>query len=242
MLKLNLGQKIKNLLDVFTEELKSIYKDGLISVILYGSASSGEFVDTHSNLNILVILKDNSLESIKKAAGLSGKFKFRMFSALFFTEEFMRASCDVFPIEFIDIKENYKILYGRDVLEGMTIDLKNLRFQCEHELKSRLIYLKQRYLALHKDRSSLQALLFKSATSVSHILRNVLRLKGKEPAYLKEEVLRQISGEFKINAEAWGKILAAKSKKIRLKAQDSNSLFNDFIKDLEAISVVLDRL
>jgi len=30
----------------------------LVSVVLYGSAASGEYADNHSNLNFLVILKD----------------------------------------------------------------------------------------------------------------------------------------------------------------------------------------
>lgn len=241
MPELKLEQKVKNILNVFIGQLKDIYKSELMSVILYGSASSGEFIDQHSNLNLLIVLKDTGLENLKKITNLLGKFKFRMIRPLFFTEEFMAKSCDVFPIEFIDIKENYNVLYGKDTLADMRVDLRNLRFQCEHEIKAKLINIRQRYLLVNKDKTRLRDLLFKSFTSAIHISRNILRLKGREPVYLKQDVLKEIEQEFKINIYTWGKILLAKNKKVKIKSADIEPLLIDFLKDLEKIAGALDK-
>ena len=200
----NLPKNLKDILEELIQGLKKVYADTLVCVILYGSAASGEFIDRHSNLNLLVVLKDTSLQNLKKASGFINRRKFAFVHPLFLTEEYIKSSSDVFPIEFLDMKENYRLLYGRDILAGVAIDTRNLRFQCEQELKSKLIVLRQMYLRRNKDSAGLRALLFKSFNSVMHILRNVLRLKGKEPAYLKQDILQDVAANFAIN-KAYGR-------------------------------------
>ena len=138
MPELKLDKKIKAILGIYIQRLQDIYKDNLISVILYGSAASGEFVDRHSNLNLLVVLKNTDLANLKSVSGLIRRFQFRTVRPIFFTEDYIINSTDTFPIEFMDMQENYAVLYGRDVLKNINIDMKNLRFQCEHELKAKL--------------------------------------------------------------------------------------------------------
>ncbi len=240
MQELSLPDKLEKSVQDFIQRLKDTYQDGLISVILYGSAASGEFIDKHSNLNLLVVLRSTDLENLKKAASLTNKF--RMINPLFFTEKYINSSTDIFPIEFLDMQENYLILYGRDVLKDINIDIKNLRFQCEQELKSKLINLRQLYLTANKDEPALRRLLFKSFTSVLHILRNVLRLKGRKPPYKKEDILKEVALEFEFDSRNWNKILAAKNKQIKLSHKDTEGLFVNFVRELEKIVETVDRL
>ena len=58
-----------------------------------------------------------------------------MINPVFFTEDYIIRSTDVFPIEFLDMKENHVTLYGKDLFEAIAVDTKNLRFQCEQEIK-----------------------------------------------------------------------------------------------------------
>lgn len=236
MPELKLKQKFQNILNDFIQSLQKAYKDELVSVILYGSAASGEFIHRHSNLNLLVVLKNTDLENLKIASGLINKRKFRTVHPLFFTEEYIKNSSDVFPIEFLDMKENYTVLAGSDVLRDISIDTRNLRFQCEQELKVKLISLKQLFLRNNKDKAALKSLLFKSFTSVMHILRNVIRLKGKQPPYLKEDILKEVALEFQIDTNTWQKILAGKFKQIKLGGREIEQLFIHFVRDLEEIS------
>lgn len=240
MEKLNMSDRIKKNIQNFNRRLKDIYQEGLISVILYGSAVSGEFVNKHSNLNLLVILNNTDLDNLKKAAGIVNKFP--MINPLFLTEEYINTSTDIFPIEFLDMRENYLVLYGKDVLKNINIETRNLRFQCEGELKAKLLNLRQLYLRSHNNNVALRSLLFKSFTSILHILRNVLRLKGKQPPYLKKDILRELSSEFKINSEVWEKILSAKNKEARLSNKETEDLFIHFVRELEKIVDIVDKL
>ena len=240
MKELKFPDKLKNNLEDFIQSLKDIYQQDLISLILYGSAASGEFVNKHSNLNVLVVLKNTDPQELIKARKVVNKFS--TINPLFLTEDYIASSTDVFPIEFLDMQENYFLLYGKDILKNININTGNLRFQCEQELKAKLINLRQAYLRLNNKRQDLSNLLFKSFTSVLHILRNVLRLKGKKPAYLKQEILKELDLEFRIDMEIWVKILTAKNKQIKLKGTEIEGLFVRFIRGLEKLVEMVDKL
>lgn len=224
----------------FIKNLKEIYSGDLISVILYGSAASGEFVPGHSNLNILVILKSTELLFLKRASKIIKRFK--NITPLFLTKEYILSSTDIFPIEFLDMRENYILLYGQDLLKEIHVDLRNLRFQCEQELKARLLNLKQAYLSLNLRPENLKEPLFKSFTSILHILRNVLRLKGVQPDYQKEELLKELAAYFKIEIGHWEKILKAKLQKIKLSGGEIEELFLVLVDNLEKVVQEVDAL
>ncbi|MDD5595758.1 MAG: hypothetical protein PHY94_05895 [Candidatus Omnitrophica bacterium] len=240
MEELKIPEKLKSQLLKFSEKLKEVYGDSLISVVLYGSAASAEFVEEHSNLNVLVVLKDTGLENLRKITASVNKFK--MIHALFLSQEYIVSSVDIFPIEFLDMRENYVLLYGKDILKDINIDTKNLRFQCEQELKVKLLNLKQAYLKISDNKLALRNLLFRSFTSILHILRNVLRLKTGKAPYQKEEILKELSVIFQIKHDLWKRILAAKANQIKLSGKDLEEIFSDFVGDLEKIVTVVDKM
>ncbi len=239
--KSNLPDKTGRILEDFVERLKTIYGEGLVSVILYGSAASGEYAGDNSNVNLAVILSDASLANIAKASGVVNKHKFRFINPVFFTKEYIEHSADVFPVEFLDMKENHLLLHGRDVLKDLKVDVKNLRFQCEQELKSKLINIKTAYLA-HRSAADRKIILFRFFTSSLHILRNILRLKGGVIAYSKEDVINDIAREFGADVSVFKKILDAKNSDLRLNPGQTENLFFDFTAQLEKIADVVDKL
>lgn len=241
MEKLELKDKIKDNLKDFIQGLKNIYQDRLVSVIIYGSAASGEFKEKYSNINLLVVLDDTSLENLKMVSGLLNKPKFQKFNPLFFSPDYLNKSTDVFPIEFLDMKENYLVLSGEDILKDLTIDTKNLRFQCEEELKTKLINIKGFYLRNKNNKAAITNLLFKSFNSILHILRNIVRLKGITPTYLKGDILKQLEQEFQIDIDAFNKILEVKNKNLRLKHKEVENLLFTFVAQLEKIINIVDR-
>jgi len=240
MQKLKIPYKLERKINDFIQKLKDIYQDNLISVILYGSAVSGEFIAKHSNLNMLIVLENTDPYILKKANKLIKKFS--LFQPLFLSLKYIENSTDVFPIEFLDIKENYYLLYGKDIIRDITIDLKNLRFQCEQELKAKLLNLYQLYLKLYKNKTALKDVLLRSFISVLHIARNILRLKGKIPVYKKEMILDELSKEFPVELSVWQRILNIRNKKEKIKRKEIEPLFVSFIHEIEKLADIVDRL
>ncbi len=226
----------------FVDGLKGIYGDALDSAVLYGSAASGEHSGSRSNLNILLILKDTSIPSLKRCRNFVNRSEFRDIKAIFMTADYISKSIDVFPIEFLDMKDNYRVLSGDDPLKGVAVDLKNLRFQCEHELKARVITLKQHYIGIGNDARGLVELLLKSVTSMTHILRNALRIKGIAAPYDKKEAIAAISKEFGIDRQTWQMLIDAKSGAKKIDRSRAEDLFAAFVGDLEKSAGLIDRI
>ncbi len=235
-----MAEKTRAVIGDFAKELRGRCGDELVSLILYGSAASGEFAGKQSDINMLVVLKDTGLTKLRALSGVLNSRKFALMKPLFFTEEYIARSLDVFPIEFLDIKENYTVVYGKDVVKDMRIDTRNLRFQCEQELRSKLINIKSLFLK-NKDAQFLRGLLFKSLVSLLHIMRNVIRLKGKLPPYEKEAILGEFEKEFKFDASRLRTILTMKNGNARLDYKKLEPLFFDFVGDLEEIVNLIDR-
>lgn len=236
-----LPQKEGRILDNFVRRLKDIYKDGLVSVLLYGSAVSGEFAGKHSNINLLIVLRYAGLKELAKSYKILNPVPSGGISCVFFTREELRGSADIFPIEFLDMKENYSVLAGEDVLKDLAVDTRNLRFQCEQELKSKLITVRQAYMRT-RDRARLEDLLFRSFTSSLHIMRSALRLKGKEPPYAKDAVITELEKEFGVNTKILSEILWAKNKGMRLSYAEAEALLSGFVGELESVADKVDGL
>ena len=241
MKETNLPNGIKRVIDNFLGNLKDAYGESLVSVTLYGSAAIGEHGGSNSNINIAVVLKDASLGSLSKALSFINKREFSTISPVFLTEDYIRRSTDVFPIEFLDMKENHIVLYGKDVFSSIVVDIKNLRFQCEHELKSKMLNIKKLYLRVSSKRV-LRELLFRSLTSTLHILRNLVRLEGRSPAYSKGDIIDEVSALFGIDVSIMKSILDAKNGNLKLNDKEIYSLFSGFVDTLEKISDKVDAL
>lgn len=236
----NLPQGTKKTIADFTAKLKSVYEEDLLSVIVYGSAASGNFIERRSNIDLAIILNDASLPNLARSAALIRKRKFRVINPIFFTEDYIRRSADVFPIEFLDMRDNHCAIYGRDILKDVEISTVNLRFQCEHELKAKLLGMRRFYLR-NTDKALLRQALFKYFTSCMHILTNLIRLKIKKRPQSTEELLRSMSEELKIGTSSLAEIFSARDRQAQLSHGDAVRLFTAFVSDLEKIVDAVDR-
>ena len=99
---------------------------------------------------------------------------------------------DVFPLDFLHIKDNSEVLEGEDYFSGMKVDKKHVRFKLEFELRNKLIYLREQYLRASKRRKFLTFILpaFVILLEGSLFLKNLKKggglledLKNAEKAY-----------------------------------------------------------
>ena len=158
-----LPEKAGAVLRPYLEKLVELLGDNLITAAVYGSAASGDFSPKSSDFNLLLICRKVDLPTLKKCLKLVAKGrKDRITAPLFLTREHLDTSADVFPMEFLEFKENHLLLYGEDLLPGLQVDLKNLRYQCEEQIKGKLIRIRQTYLEVGLRGKGIEALLKES--------------------------------------------------------------------------------
>jgi len=210
-------------LDLFVRRLAALYGDALVSVELYGSAARGDYAPDRSDVNIAVILSDASLPEIARAHTLVNERAFRRLRVLFMTERYISGSLDVFPIEFLDMQASHKALYGKDVFSAIAVDTRHLRFQCEHELRSKLLALSAGYLRT-TGRAAAAALLTATCTSLVHIARNLVRLKGMPCPADDRAIAAALRQAFAIDASALDRALEIKHRGTRPSYAASDAL------------------
>src|SRR5947207_7432756 len=107
----------EKLLSEFVEKMRTAAGENLISLVLYGSAAEGEFHPEYSDLNLLCVVRDTSFAALAKIADVVDWWRRKKHRPpLVLTAQELRDSADVFSIEFIDMKQRYRVLYGDDVL------------------------------------------------------------------------------------------------------------------------------
>ena len=187
------GDKM-DLLKELVAKLEHAFSDRLVSVILYGSAASAEHADRFSDLNVLCVLKQVMPREL-----MEGEPVLKWWSEkghpwpLLMSEEEVHNSADCFPIEFHDMKERRRVLYGLDVIADLKVDMRNYRAQVEHELRTKLLRLRQQGASQLSHPSGLLALCVDSVNTFCVLARHALELGGKKPKSERRAVVRQLA-------------------------------------------------
>src|SRR5215813_15143836 len=96
--------EIQKLLQTYVKEVKGRFGEQLEGVLLYGSAIRGEFLPGRSNLNILLLVSSYNSAVLKQYSVVHRQWsKEQIVIPLFLTEEELRISAAIFPLEFLEI-------------------------------------------------------------------------------------------------------------------------------------------
>lgn len=161
--------------------LEGALGEGLVALLLYGSAARGESRGGAGDVNLLLIVRDASSAGLRPvAASLAGWLKAGNAPPLVFGEAEWRGAADVFPMEIEDMRTAHELLRGRDPFAGLATTREHLRSELEREVRSKLLHLRTAYAAAAADAGALEALLEQSSGTVLSLLRAALRLAGRE--------------------------------------------------------------
>ena len=182
-------------LDDLVGQLRSALAGGLEAIVLYGSAAGDEHHAGHSDYNVLVVVDrltmaelGGPLSALTRAWRDGGNP-----APLILTREEWRRSADIFPMEYADILDRHRVLYGTPPFDGMTIGPADLRLQVEHEAMAKLLQLRTALMGAGRDAPRVRTLLAASLSTFMVIFRAVERLHGARPDSSYEVVARAVA-------------------------------------------------
>jgi len=154
-------------------------------------------------VNVLVVTKElpiSRLDSIAEAVPQPGKPPH--IDPMFMTMQQVQRSLDVFPIEWLDLKERHWRLEGVSLFETLEVPQTYLRLQVEQELRGKHLRLSQEYLigASHPER--LHAALARLASGFHTLFRSLIRLNGEAPPASLERVIARVAEIHDLDAQA----------------------------------------
>ena len=232
------------LLTQLVGKLQKAYGERLISVVLYGSAVTGDHQADFSDINILCVLSEVSPREL--AAG--GEI-FRWWreqgspSPLLLTEQELVTSADCFAIEFHDIQRQHRLLHGKDVITPLRIEDTFYRAQVEHELRAKLLRVRQK-AARHAVQSRSAAP--HAARFGVHLLRalppRARPQRRRRRTVLKRDVIRRASEAFGIDGTPFERLLDVREGSLKPRDLDPVQLLASYLKEISQVIDAVDRI
>ena len=195
-------------LEELVRQLQLAYGPGLRSVVLFGSAVAGEHNPKKSDYNILVIVDSLPLDKLRAVAAVSKAWaEDGNPPPMTFTNNEWRSSADIFPMEYADILERHRVLFGTPPFEGIRVTPSDLRLQVEQQTMGKLLQLRQATMGAGGDPRQQLEVLEKSLSTLMVIFRGVSRLHGQVPSQDYEELTRQLAQRAGFAPEPFVKVI-----------------------------------
>lgn len=229
-------------LDEFVQKLKSAASGNIKAVILYGSAATNEFHSKHSDLNVLCLLERTDAAHME-ALHAPVKWWTRQGHRppLVFTLDELLRSADIFTIELIDMKSHHRVLFGEDVLAGISVPLHYHAIQVERELRTDWLRLRQAMLVAPKKPKEYLELMVSSFSAFAALFRHALIALGESPAGSKREAIDRIAQFAGADPRGFHTILEFREGKRKEREIDVEGTLNQYFALVEAVTDKFDR-
>jgi len=169
--------------ELLAHVLSEIAADNLLSVSAFGAWLVDDPLYAREPAGSVLVLRSLDLSLLDRLARHGARLgQLKLQAPLIMTPEYVHASCDTFPLELLEIQQLHEPLLGEDHFAACRFEPRDLRLQCERELKRELIQLRQGLLAAAGKRRALDEVCRASARRTMRILRGLLRLGGQAKA------------------------------------------------------------
>jgi hypothetical protein len=230
-------------IDEFVSRLQKAAGQNLQSVVLYGSAATGEFQAEFSNLNLLCLLRDTSFSKLSAIAPVVEWWRKQKHPApLVMTRDELEHSTDVFSIELLDMQHHHRVLFGEDALTGLRIPLDQHRAQLEYELREKLILLRQRILETGENDRALWELLLGSVSTFATLFRHALLALGDAAPHSKREAIKILATRIPFEPSAFLQLLDIRDHKADRKQFDAKDVFTRYLNAVQHVTAAVDKI
>ena len=239
----NLSPSLLDKISPFFHEILQAAAANIHSLYLVGGVLTEDYQEGASKIDSVIVLQKMDLAFLDILAPLGQNYGKKGIAApLIMDPGYLHSSVDVFPLEFFNFKLLHHALYGEDLLAGLEIDRQELRYQCERELKGKLIWLHRIYVSAMGDRKVLAADIVRHFAGYLPLFRGILHLLGQTPAAGLERALDQLCTLTGVETEVFEEIYAIKKNLTKPSKEEISQLFEKFYRATERLAEVVDGL
>ncbi len=218
----------------YAEQVRALAGDNALALTLFGAIAAGSFdMHRHTVRNVLV-LGSVDLEMLRRLAKEGAKIgKARISAPVIMTPTYIEASLDSFPLELIEIHQCHITLFGHDHFETLSFTDAHVRIQCERELKTILIGMRQGLLAAAGREKLIATVETDVAETLIRTFRGLLWLKGQKDARPAVQVISDVENII-------GRQLAGLRAALSVSEPHGWDLFRTLYEDVEAVGKIVD--
>lgn len=234
--------QVRAISELVAQDCRAIFGDDLISVILYGSSLTPEYIPKKSDLNYLIVLSEEGIFSLHLThRALPGWRKKKVATPLFLTRVYIYSSLDTFPIEFLNIKRNHLLISGEDILENLSFNKDHVRLQCERELKGKLLLLRERYVETEGKPKALRELLSASVPTFIFIFKGLLYLVDQEIPATKRQTVGAVAERLNLDGQLFSSLLDIREGALKPSAGELEELCRRYLKEIRSLALKMDE-
>jgi hypothetical protein len=209
----------------------------LKSLAVYGSATGPDYISGRSNVNIAAVLDRLDAPVLDAVLGVvSAGMKKRIVPPLLVTPEYVRSAVDVFPIEFLEIKDTQVVLLGEDYFSDLRISEDRLRLECESQLRASVLRTRQAYLEIGLAKRGAERVLHASVTALVPVFKAILRLRKAPVPRGKIEVVRALGEVEGLGVDVFAAVLRDRSGDEKIRGRDARRVLADYMDAVEALT------
>lgn len=208
---LDLPEEMQDILSRFVGQIHQQWSADLVGLVLFGSAARGDFITGRSNINVLLVVQNLSVDHLRRAGQLHREWgKQQIIAPLLMTNDNLARSRSLFPLEFLQMAQHHVVLAGEDSFGEIQIDTARLGWQCEQELMANLLRVRQRFVEGEGRIEAIQALLLLSITAVLPCIRGLLYCLGQPSKETDMPILEALSTTLQFDPTIFLDILKVK--------------------------------
>ncbi|MFH0881516.1 MAG: hypothetical protein V2A56_00865 [bacterium] len=236
-----MDQRIKGAVESSVELWKRVWGDSLQSIHLYGSAARGDWSAKTSDVNLLLLVESGDYSQWPNAADVVKRKTKKGFAVpLILSENYVRSSLDVYPMEFLDIKLFHETLHGSDFFDEVTIRPEHLRLQAEREVKGKWVQLRQAALERGSSTTAIRELLAMSSATWSAVFQALLVIEGKDVPPDRKEVIRQGAALANVDPDVFLRVHAVRHERRAMNRLGAWDLLMKTLKQLDHLARFVD--
>jgi len=228
-------------LEELVKQLRSAYGGHLSSVVLYGSGAAGDYVKGKSDYNVLVLLDRIDAETLAAASAVANAWREAGNPPpMTMTVDEWRRSGDVFPMEYADILQRHRVLFGTAPFDGITISRDHLRLQLEQQVMGKLLQLRQGALLAGTEGKRQLELISASLSTIMVLFRATLRLKGEQPATDNIAVAERVAALAGFDGSPFLRAVHNQRGEQKIDASDAGAVLAQYLSGVERLDAYLD--
>ena len=212
---------------VVLQDLQHIFGGRLEAFVAYGEQNA-------SPASSLALVQTIGADDLSACAARAAAWERSGYATpLLLTREEFTGSLDAFPLEYGEILDNHRVVYGADPFDGLTIRDEDVRRACEVQVKSLLVHMREDFVESRARPATVAALVADSAPAFAHLLRRLARL-DRAPCATVQELCAYAAGRPRLDARVVGDVLAL-AKNPDSAGVDAARLFPEYLAAVELL-------
>ena len=225
-----------------TAMLREALGGHLDSLVLYGSVLQGMAPGKYTDTNLVCVLDEITTASLDAAAlALAWWTKQGYPPVVLLSRDEQRDSSDVFPLEYLDIQHQHRVLAGKDAFAEVAKHPQLHRLQVEHDLRTHLIRLRNGYALAQGDAGKLEKLMAESLLTFLVLFRHALLALGEPLVLRMDDIIEAASRRFQFEPQIWRQIHHARHDSLRLPKAETRSIFAAYLGDIQKVEREMER-